>query len=139
LVQVDKVVLKLKQGVQEKEEERDRIISDYQKALREYETTAPELRESQLIKLKKKLEINRDQILDTRKNFIEIEQNCKVIKRRLAANVKDVDRVEECLSKREYLKKLRKATEKYIEPERSLSNLLESKRKLVDAVAAFGR
>ena len=55
LEEIEKVLGKLKKGVQEKEQERDRIIGDYQKALKEYATTAPELRESQLIKLKKRL------------------------------------------------------------------------------------
>ena len=63
------MIFKLKRNVQDKEQERDRIISDYQKALKEYETTAPELRESQLIKLKNRLEANRKVILDTEHTF----------------------------------------------------------------------
>lgn len=41
LAEYGKIVSKLKKNVQEKEQERDKIISDYQKALKEYETTAP--------------------------------------------------------------------------------------------------
>lgn len=78
-------------------------------------------------------------ILDTQKTFNEIDQSCKVIKKRLAATVKDLDRVEECLGKKEYLQKLRVATAKCLEPERSLSRLLESKRQLVDAISALGQ
>lgn len=55
LEDLEKVLLRLKKGLLEKEQERDKIISDYQKALKDYATTAPELRESQLIKLKRKL------------------------------------------------------------------------------------
>ena len=41
MAEIGKIVSKLKKAVQEKEQERDKIISDYQKALKEYETTAP--------------------------------------------------------------------------------------------------
>lgn len=93
LVQLERNVAKLKESIQIKEQERDKIISDYQKALKEYETTAPEQRESQLIKLKKRLEGNRNIILDTKHTFNEIDESCKVIKRRIAKSVKDIDRV----------------------------------------------
>lgn len=93
LVQLERNVAKLKENVQIKEQERDRIISDYQKALKEYETTVPEQRESQLIKLKKRLEGNRKIILDTKFTFNEINESCKVIKKRIAKSVKDIDRV----------------------------------------------
>ena len=62
-----------------------------------------------------------------------------MIKKRLAVTIRDVDRVEECLGKKEYLQKLRVATAKYLEPERSLSRLLESKRQLVDSISALGQ
>jgi hypothetical protein len=116
--------------VQEKEQERDRIINEYQKALKEYATTAPELRESQLIKLKRRLEINRGDLLATEEEFNQLDQQCKQIKKKLGASIKDLDRVEECLSKKDYLLKLRSQTAPYLQPERSLAKLLESKRVL---------
>lgn len=90
-----------------------------------------------MIKLKKRLENNRKKILDSENTFNEIDQSCKIIKRRLAASVKDIDRVEECLTKKEYLKKLKVATKKYLEPARSLAKLLETKRMLVDSLTAL--
>lgn len=90
-----------------------------------------------MIKLQKRLENNRKKILDSENTFNEIDQSCKIIKRRLAASVKDIDRVEECLTKKEYLKKLKVATKKYLEPARSLAKLLETKRMLVDSLTAL--
>ena len=90
-----------------------------------------------MIKLKKRLENNRKKILDSENTFNEIDQSCKIIKKRLAASVKDIDRVEECLTKKEYLKKLKVATKKYLEPARSLAKLLETKRMLVDSLTAL--
>jgi|JI10StandDraft_1071094.scaffolds.fasta_scaffold882370_1 hypothetical protein len=48
--------------------------------------------------------------------FNQIDQGCKTIKAKLAATVKDIDKVEACLSKKEYLKKLRAETAKYLQP-----------------------
>lgn len=57
-------------------------------------------RESHLIKLKKQLENNRNNILSAEEDFNAIDQRCKIVKARLAASVKNIDRVEECLAKK---------------------------------------
>ena len=69
--------------------------------------------------------------------FNKIDSQCKVIKRRLATSVKDIDRVEECLNKKNYLLKLRAETAKYRDEERSLVRLLESKEELKKALGVF--
>ena len=137
LVEMNTIVIRLKRALQEKEQERDSIIQEYQQALKEYETSAPELRESQLIKLKKKLEENRKSILNTELTFKIIDSECKQIKNKLTSSIKDLDQIEGCLGKKEYLLKLRAETAKYLEPERSLAKLLESKQALREALAAL--
>ncbi len=49
-------VRNIRQQIYEKELEKEKIIANYQKALRDYEITVPIISESHLIKLKKDLE-----------------------------------------------------------------------------------
>ena len=86
--ELDRVTARLRKLVLDKEQERDKIINEYQKALKEYATTAPELRESQLIKLKRKLEDNRKDILSAEATFNDIDRECKVVKKKLATGIK---------------------------------------------------
>lgn len=89
------------------------------------------------MKLKKLLESNRRDILDKENDFNAIDKRCKAIKRRLADTVKDVDKVEACLSKKQYLEKLRAQTAKYLEPSKSITQLYERKKLLRDALLAL--
>jgi hypothetical protein len=73
LRQVLAIIDRLRVSIQEKEAERDRIIAEYQLALKEYATSAPVFRESQLIKLKKQLDRNRKDILDKEYDFNAID------------------------------------------------------------------
>jgi predicted RNase H-like nuclease (RuvC/YqgF family) len=73
LRKVQAIIDRLRVSIQEKEAERDRIIAEYQQALKEYATSAPVFRESQLIKLKKQLDHNRKNILDKEHDFNTID------------------------------------------------------------------
>lgn len=62
--------------------------------MKEYATSEPDIKETNLIKLKKRLEHNRDNILNVKDLFNKIDGECKAIKKTLAESVKDIDKVE---------------------------------------------
>lgn len=64
-----RLIAKLRADISQKELEREKIIEEYQKALRGYTTSLPEPQESTLIKLKKKLETNRMNILQMKDRY----------------------------------------------------------------------
>ena len=66
--------------------------------------------------------------------YNQIDFTCKAIKSKLAGTIKDIDKVEDCLEKKEYLKKLRAETAKHLQPERSLAKLDIFKKELAQVV-----
>ena len=66
--------------------------------------------------------------------YNEIDGTCKIIKIELAGTIKDLDKVEDCLDKKEYLKKLRAETAKYLQPDRSLAKLNTFRKELAQVV-----
>ena len=136
IIRFTNLIGSLRLSIFEKEQEKAKIIADYQKALKDYQTSAPEFRESQLIALKRDLERNRNSILDLQHDYTDIDDKCNTVKRALSASLPDLNQAEECLAKKDYLLKLRTQTAKYL-PERSIAKLNDAKLALARALHAF--
>lgn len=49
-------------------------------------------------------------------DFNNLDRQCKAIKATLAVSIRNIDKVEDCIGKKEYLMRLRAETSKHLNP-----------------------
>jgi hypothetical protein len=76
--------------------------------------------------------------LQFRSSYDSIEAKCQEVKKRMMVRIKDADKIDACLRKKEYFSKLRSRTLEYLHPEGDSGLVRETKLQLSKFLHAFG-
>jgi chromosome segregation ATPase len=102
ITKLDLRITETEQEIAVNEREREDIIAEYKKSVNESEILGPEHVESELIKLKRRLEGSNRELLKFEDKFQRVQEECVAVKARMAMRVREVDEVGGCLRKKEY-------------------------------------